>query len=296
MKPVREFLAERAAAQHCAQLIQRGPSPAELLPMLTRAGERLARLLGGALAPLMGPATAELQAAPAERTTIEDLTGQIAPLAANSLLRLGHPDAPLLLSIDAGAVLRMVDRAFGGKGEIPADMPASFPLSAELLIARLEGLVAAQIAAVLNCAAPPEPVRRDGSLAALEPFAPGTALAALNIEVFKGLRAPWKLTIALPLSALPALLGHGDPRPAAPREARPADPAAAPFADLPLPLTALLVDMKVPLATVSRLEPGMVLPVAVARAVPIHAGAAVIAHGTVGAQDDRVAVKLTHIA
>jgi flagellar motor switch protein FliM len=54
--------------------------------------------------------------------------------------------------------------------------------------------------------------------------------------------------------------------------------------------------MKVPLATVSRLEPGMVLPVAVARAVPIHAGAAVIAHGTVGAQDDRVAVKLTHIA
>jgi flagellar motor switch protein FliM len=63
-----------------------------------------------------------------------------------------------------------------------------------------------------------------------------------------------------------------------------------------LPLSATLVDMRVPLATAAALTPGMVLPVAVARAVPLAAGGSVIARGTVGHQDDRVALKLTQIA
>ena len=101
----------------------------------------------------------------------------------------------------------------------------------------------------------------------------------------------------MPLAALIELFSYGE-RPAAARSRGPraADPAAAPFADLPLPLSALLVDMQVPLATISTLAPGVVLPVAVARAVPLRAGDAVLAHGTVGAQDDRVAIKLTRIA
>jgi flagellar motor switch protein FliM len=75
-----------------------------------------------------------------------------------------------------------------------------------------------------------------------------------------------------------------------------ADPAAAPFADVPLPLSATLVDMRLPLAVAATLAPGMVLPVAVARAVPLSAGGSVIARGSVGHQDDRIALKLTQIA
>ena len=296
MKPIRAFVAERAAAQHCAELVRRGPSPAELLPALERAGQRLARLAAAALAPLMGGEAPEMRALPAARGTLHDLAALIAPLAANGLLGIGAQAAPLLLSLDAGAVLRMVDRAFGGKGEAPDVLPEAFPMSAQLMVARVEGLVAAEIATALGCAEVPAPLRRDGSLAALEPFAPGTQLAIQTIEVLEGLRAPWKLVVALPIDALPALLGDGERSPARPRAPRAADPAAAPFADMPLPLSALLVDMKVPLATISALEPGMVLPVAVARAVPVHAGGTVIDHGTVGAQDDRVAVKLTRIA
>jgi flagellar motor switch protein FliM len=52
----------------------------------------------------------------------------------------------------------------------------------------------------------------------------------------------------------------------------------------------------VPLAAISALEPGAVLPVAVARAVPLSIGGIEIARGTIGAQDDRVAVKLIKIA
>ncbi len=296
MKPIRAFVAERPAAQHCAELVRRGPSPAELLPALSRTGERLARLVATALAPLMGGEAPETRAADAMQGSAADLAALIAPLAANSLLVLAPQGQPLLASLDAGAVLRMVDRAFGGKGEAPELLPEAFPMSAQLMVTRLEALIAAQIASALGCAEAPASLRRDGSLAALEPFAPATPLAMQTIEVLEGLRSPWKLVIALPLAALPDLLGHGERVPARPRSPRAADPAAAPFADMPLPLSALLVDMKVPLAAVSALEPGMVLPVAVARAVPIHAGGTVIAHGTVGAQDDRVAVKLTRIA
>lgn len=296
MKPVRAFVAERAAAQHCAELVRRGPAPDEMLPALTRAGEQLARLLAAALAPLIGGEAPEMRALPAARGTADDLAALIAPLAANSLLGLGPQGTPLLASLDAGAVLRMVDRAFGGKGDAPEMLPVAFPLSAELMIARLETLVAARLAAVLECSHAPTALRRAGTLADLAPFAPGTPLAIQTIEVLEGLRAPWKLVIAVPLTALPALLGDGARAPSRPRPPHAADPAAAPFADMPLPLRALLVDMKVPLATVSALEPGMVLPVAVARAVPLHAGGTVIAHGTVGAQDDRVAVKLTRLA
>ncbi len=160
-------------------------------------------------------------------------------------------------------------------------------------------LVAAQIAGALGSDDPAavRPLRRDGKLAELAPFPPETALAMMKLDIMEGIRAPWRVTLALPLAALTVLLGHDGRPPAVRSESpRPNDPAAAPFADLPLPLTAVLVDMDVPLAAISKLEPGAVLPVAVARAVPLCIGGTLIARGTVGAQDDRVAVKLTQIA
>lgn len=88
---------------------------------------------------------------------------------------------------------------------------------------------------------------------------------------------------------MPAVPDSGDPPSAA-------NPAATPFAEMPLPLTATLVEMQVPLSLLATIEPGVVLPVAVARAVPLSIGETVLARGTVGTQDDRVAIKLSQIA
>nr|WP_268958963.1 FliM/FliN family flagellar motor C-terminal domain-containing protein [Novosphingobium aerophilum] len=71
-----------------------------------------------------------------------------------------------------------------------------------------------------------------------------------------------------------------------------ADPLSEPFGDLPLQLSAILVDMRMSMATVAAIEPGMVLPVAVARQVPLRLGQATVATGTVGAADDRVALQI----
>ena len=72
----------------------------------------------------------------------------------------------------------------------------------------------------------------------------------LSFEVMEGGGRPWKLILAVPQLVLPRLLGDGTAT-AAPRAPHAADPAAAPFAEVPLPLTATLVEMNLPLALLS---------------------------------------------
>lgn len=293
MKPQHTFIAERKAAQHCQELLRRSPDPAELVPALARLGERLARSLGPAMAALLGGEAPRIAvAAPAEIGETE-LTEMVGPLAANCLLASPVPGVNLLASIDGAAVLRLVDRAFGGRGDPGGALPEDFALSAELMIQRLELLVATCLGEAL--AQPPlRSIKSEHRLLELAPFPAGARLAVLRIELSEGAAKPWQLLIALPVVHLPKLLGQGE---AGPRSATgAADPAAAPFAELPLPLTATLVDMPISLSALAALAPGMVLPVAVARAVPLSIGGAVLARGTIGAEDDRIAIQLTQIA
>ncbi|MEQ1499721.1 MAG: FliM/FliN family flagellar motor switch protein [Novosphingobium sp.] len=293
MKTDHSFIAERAAAQHCEELLRSGPEAVDLLPALSRAGERFARALAPGLADLIGGDAPSVTAlAPCELRE-NNLAQELGALAANSLLAPAAPGVTLLASIEGSAVLRLVDRAYGGKGEPGGPVPLSFPLSAQLLIERLETVVAAALGEALG-EGPLRALKRNPRIEELAPFPAGAPLVLLPIEIMEGARAPWKLRLALPLAALPKVLGASQGA-AAKRQSGPADPAAAPFADVPLPLVATLVDMKVPLAAVSRLEPGAVLPVAVARAVPLSIAGAVIARGTIGAQDDCVAIRLSQI-
>ncbi|MFM5885121.1 MAG: FliM/FliN family flagellar motor C-terminal domain-containing protein [Novosphingobium sp.] len=295
MKPERAFVAERVAAQHCAELLRRGPEPADLLPQLERLGDRLGSALIPALAPLCGEAPLSCTVLPPRETHETELGEALGALAATVLLSTGVPGVSLLAALDGGAALALVDRAFGGPGNAPAPLPAAFPMSAQLMIERLERMIAAALAAALGHGDDQlvQPLRRASRFADLGAYPAGMRLVALTLELRQDAAAPWSLTLALPLALLPKVLGPGESA-AAPRGQ--ANPAAAPFAGLPLPLSAVLVDMAVPLHTLSTLAVGSLLPVAVARAVPIRVGDAVIARGSVGAQDDRIAVRLTQIA
>ena len=101
------------------------------------------------------------------------------------------------------------------------------------------------------------------------------------------------MTIAVPTDALADLLADdGGPGARVPRQ--PASPLDQPFADLPLALSATLVDMQLPISRLAALMPGAVLPVAVARTVPLTLEGTVIARGTVGELDDQAAVQISH--
>lgn len=293
MKPQHSFVAERVAARHCTELVRRGPEPGELLPALAQAGKRLARLLAPELAILFGGDPPSVTAHSPLEISETDLAGEVGALAANSLIAGGFAGVNIVNSIDGMAVLRLVDRAFGGRGDASGPLPEAFPLSAELMIERLEQLVVGCLGEALSQPAL-RAIKRNCRIAELAPFPAGARLAVLPIEICEGASKPWRLLIAAPLVHLPRLLGEREARTA--RATGAADPAAQPFADVPMPLTATLVDMRMPLAALAALGPGAMLPVAVARTVPISLGGAVIARGVIGAEDDRVAIKLTQIA
>lgn len=301
MKPERALIAERPLAQHCAELLARGnAAPEDLLPSLAKLGDRLTRALSAALAPLCGGNAPAVRCAAPRECAMAELTTTIAPLAANCLMSAGVQDAPLLASLEAAAVLRIVDRAFGGRGDAPSPLPEEFPLSAQLMVGRLETLVAGALGKALatlpgsDDAVAVQPLRRDGSLAALSPFAASETLSALTLDIEEAGQTPWQMTLALPRATLAALLGNSDhtsTRKAGRGAAQ--HPADEPFADLPLAVSAVLVDMSMAFSTLSALQPGQILPVAVARSIPLKVGGKTIAHGTIGAIDDRVAVQIT---
>jgi len=303
MIPQRQFIAERPLAAHCPELLRQGPGPAELLPLLKRMGDRFARRLSGALAPMLGGEAPLVSCTDPRETTLDALHYSVAQLAANSLFAIGTAATPMLVSIEAEPVLRIVDRAFGGKGEAPVPSPKTFPMAAEMMIGRIEIMLADHLCAAIAATAggarggeTPDikPLRREGSLAMLAPFPDGLPLAQLTMEVDDGGVLPWLMTFAMPFAALARLFGYDEGPATDPLAAsrRPAHPASAPFADLPLSLNALVVDMRVPFTTIAGLAPGMVLPVSVARHVPLRVGDQIIAHGTVGTMDDRVAVQI----
>lgn len=279
-KPVHRFVAVARAAQHCPELFARGPAPVDLAPCWAALGARLAESLPARLAPVLG----------GPRPAIALQVDASTPSGLLSAVRIGRADASeaFELAIEGAGILRLIDRAFGGRGEVSEPLPAELPPSAKLITERIAAAVCAALAEALGIEASElgfagSPAKDEG------------AQVRLALIVGEPRQPDWHLWLALPEAALAGWLGGG-PRRARSNPARSADPAAAPFAGVPLPLSARLVDMRLPLNTVAGLAPGMVLPVAVARAVPLEAGGVVIARGTVGNQDDRIAIKLTQIA
>lgn len=296
MKPERALIAERALARHDPALLRPGPSAADLLPAFVRMSERMVRTLRAALSPLLGGKEPQINPTKPMQSDFEDFCSEIPRLAANSLFHIGT--APFLLTLEGEHVLRLVDRAFGGPGDTPASLPKEFPLSAELMIARVEQTIATCLALALggSNSAAIRAVRRDASLAQLAAMPNETKVAGLTFNVVEQGRMPWSLSLAFPIDTLSQIFAHGDAaKPARPPRG-PNKPTDAPFADLPIEVSAVLVDMQLPLITVSTLEVGQVLPVSIARNVPLIVGGKACAHGTIGALDDRVAIQINQLS
>ncbi len=277
---------------HCDALLKRRAAPADLLGDLARAGDGAARALSEALAGIGGDGLPEVRSRGVETLAAGDLAARIGPLACNRLLAVGD-GAQLVLSIEARAVLARLDRAFGGTGEIGETLPAALPLSADLLAERMESAIVAALAAALGDAGGWRTAGRDTRLARLAPVAADAAMAVLTIDIAEPGARPWQACLAIRAEDLPALL-CGAGRAAAPAPGVASDPLDPPFADLPLRLDATLADMRVPLSRLASLAPGQVLPIAVAREVPLRIGDTVVAKGTIGALDERVALQITH--
>jgi len=285
----------RALARHCPELLRdRHSAGGDLAGPMMLAAERIARELARRLPRLLGGDGPAVICAKLTDTTGAGLAEGASALAAYSLLSVGPHEVPVLVTVDAEAVFGLLDRTFGGKGEPPDPLPASFPMSSELLVARLEAIVGDAIATGLALAGeqPVRSLRRDHNIAQLAPFAAVETLSLMRFGVSEPGKADWSMVLAFPATQAP-LLFAADALPLPPRSAGEADPAAEPYAEMPLSLEAVLVDMVIPLSRLAALEAGDVFPVAVARSIPLCIRGRPIARGTIGSLDDRVAIQLT---
>lgn len=296
MKPERGFVAERAIARHAPALSRREPSPADLMPVLETGLERLVRAMRGALAPLVGGLPPHVACPRPEEMTLETFVESVPALAAWSVYALGSGSDRLLSVVDGETLLRLVDRAFGGPGEAPVPLPRELPLSTELMVQRLEAILALRLGEALEARPAIRPLRRDNRLDQVQPFGPATRLVVLSVEVTEAGRAPWTMRLAVPAAVLGRMVAL-PVRPARPGRRRgPADPMAEPFAEMPLPVAALLVDTELPLSTISTFAVGQVLTLPIARSVPVCIAGRTLAHGSIGAVDDRVAIQISQLS
>ena len=291
MKPERPPRAAGLAACHCDALFRQRTDEVDLLPEFGRLGERLARGLVPALAALGGDKAPEIRVTGVECRNAGELAADLERLAANALFAPGSSKHRLLLSIDGAALLAQLDRAFGGTGEIGGKLPPALPLSADLLAQRIEQAVAEILSQLVDLPQPFGVIERDGAYATLVPFRKSDALAVLLLEVHESGGKPLKLVLATKVDSLAALLPSTEVRRRVPD--RKAGPFDDPFAEITLTLEAVLTEMRIPLSRIVSLEPGQTLAIPVARAVPLRIGGTVVARGTIGELDDRVALQIT---
>lgn len=298
MKPEGPFVAERLAAQHCQELLRGPRKEADPLEALPSFGARLAGLLehdlpalfaGARLAVTVGEPEKLQPGSPADKPS--------EPLVCSQLLA-GPREMGMAACVSSRAVFSIVDRVFGGGGNEDEAGEGKLPLSILLTWNRIARLLAKTIAAALELSGDDavKIVDAPAGPKGLAPYA-GSNRAVLPLRMAVDDAQPWELQLIIPSATLEALFaGKASAKPADGQVAPPpADPLSGPIARIPLQLTAVLVDMEVPVALLSKLKPGAVLPVSVARNVPLYAGERVLAHGTVGAADDRAALKLTQI-
>lgn len=296
------LVAAGIGANHCETLCgKRDATPAELVPALARIGEKMADRLADDMADLPGAEVRSVRCVGVETVAETALDRQIGPLAANALYSLsgGHR---LLASIEARAVLMHLDRTFGGNGDVEETLPAALPTSADFLAEEMERCLTGGLQKAIGAGCDLRAAGRNTRYAMVSPFPPGCELAVLTLEITELNAQPWKAVFATRMEALPVLLARpGMSAPDATRAARGDDgdprggahPLDKPFAEIPLPIEARLIDMAIPISRLARLEPGMVIPVAVARNVPLRVGDAIVARGTVGELDDQIALQIT---
>jgi flagellar motor switch protein FliM len=307
MRMGHDFAPARAAAVHCAELTThsfgRGPRPEESAALMASWRRDLARLLADDLSGLLSGDRLDVSITEPEKLSGADALRRIGPLAANSLIRCGASAETALLSFDFATAIALTDRSFGGDGRTTGNVPEALPRSAALLVEETATMIAGAITTASYGDMPPpsggstrgEVIVRSENAARLKPFALDGEALFFVIEIANRQGCTWRAALAVSAERMARLLPGGGwrARPRGPRGA--ASPLAAPFADVPLPLHVVLAEFDLSLTRLQSLSPGDTIPLAMGRQVPLLAGETLVAHGSVGTAEDRMAIRLTRI-
>ena len=305
MNLAQTFIPARAVAHHCPELTERGPRPEERAQSLASWRRDIAREVAQDMSELLSGAKLDATVSEPEMVRGALVFQRLGAVAANSLLRFGGDDQTALLSFSVETAIALTDRSFGGTGELPSEPVASLPRSAALMIeqvARAIAVAITRVSAVGETAGSEgedtagDVIIRSESAARLKPFTPSAPCAVFTIELDTGDGAIWSSVLAMTAERLDRLLpGLGAPVAANDDDAKNGAADIAVFGPMPLPLQAVLAEFELSLGQLDRLAPGDEIPIAIARDIPLRLGAQLVASGSLGTKEDRMALKVTSV-
>jgi len=284
--------AERALAQHCAAVTRHTPGADELAVALAVVAPRLEQALAEQLAALLGGDRPQVTCGKVERVAAPRLHKMIDAVAVNWLFA-DPAGGEVMVSLGLAGALALTDLVFGGPGLPPAVLPERLPKSTDLALVRAADSIGAALGKALERAGPLAMMLRSDVLGKLIRARDDDLYLTLRVQLSQDGGVPIELQVVLRLAQALALLGTERALPAA-RLAQQPDAAAEPFASIPLPLVAVLAELKLPVARVSALKPGDILVLSVPRELSLRLAGKPIARGQAGMADGMLALRLTH--
>ena len=274
--------------------------PVAAISGLEKLGERVSRRLRAIIEPYGGTRPL-VTPKPLEETMFMMWDASAPEFASLSLYRLHPIKGPVVLRIDAPLVSLLVDRFYGGKGErLGADKREFTPTETRLAARLADGIVAA----LVECWAEIAPleavlISRETNPGHTQLMPAETAVVVQSFEVDMGGHHPRIIEFIYPKAGFAGLEIVGSPKTG--DEARPADPIwrtrlAGRLEDVRFPVRTVLARPNLKMAELMSLKPGDVIPIHIARQLPLLVGDRAFAHGTVGEQDGSAAFMIEKLA
>ncbi|MFN4112587.1 MAG: FliM/FliN family flagellar motor C-terminal domain-containing protein [Sphingomonadaceae bacterium] len=295
MKPVRDFVAARPAVQHCAELLGNAQPPFDLSAASAEFAAELALALPERLQPLLIGPRPLVSDWPAETMTASALASTWAAPSIHYAVSL-RPDLPVFVaSFDNASALGLTERLFGGRGGGVAEVPKVLPQSVVLSVERLVRSIAEALAQLCGTSGAKPNITAHAVFRRLGVFKRNENTLGWSLTVEQEGHDPWNLRLAVTEAAMRPVLEQRAAGAARAPQVVETDPLTGAMAAIPLPLTAILADLRLPLSRLAGLQPGDTIPLSPRREVPLAIGVQVIATGTVGSLDERVALRLTRL-
>lgn len=281
-------------AQHCEELLSNSLETVDVAGEFTRFGTRLARAVQPTLAALFGARKLETELVGCETCKVDALAEALGSNMHHARFALPGKGIGILVSAKVSAMIGEFDRMLGGDGEGAPDaavLPASAnrfarQIETELLSACVEATGRGDLAAA----------ERGSDLSEIIPTGTGAKIHMASIAVARpGLP---KLTLTFSTCEATFVQFAGEAPAGKPTRRCIGDESilVSALGHVEFATTATLVDMAIPLSRIVALQVGTVLPVPIHRTVPLSIADIAIAHGAVGALDDRVALEIHHTA
>lgn len=291
------FADARPVAQHCAELTWRGPRPEERAEHVAAWCRDLAGDLAQDLGQLFTGGKLHVTLAEPDMLTGREVFERIGAVGVNCLLRCGEGDQTVLLSLDYSTAVALTDSSFGGEGEPPSPVPSQLPRSAALLVEQFATMIARTIATSNGSAERigGDVLARSESVRRLKPFSEEAEVALFRLTLAMGAFAEWNALIAVAADRLTDLLPGMSAKPARRRNFVSLGEAAGTFAQMPMPLEAVLGEFELSLGALERLKPGDEILLSIPAELPLRMGDQLLAHGALGTIEDRMALRLTKV-